>query len=131
MRTAAGQPQGDVLNHRTPGQQASFLVHDPHLIAKGVTRLAVEADGTAGERVEAGQLTQQRALAAAAATNDGDELAGRDAQVEAMQNLPLAKALDQPADLHGQAAAATLNSFDLRQFEIVDLHHRSFHQAAL
>ncbi|MNL76806.1 hypothetical protein D3C87_2028310 [compost metagenome] len=46
-----------------------------------------------GRLVEACEQAQQGALAAAAAPDDGDELAGRDMQVDIAQHLALAKGL--------------------------------------
>ena len=56
------------------------------------------------QRVEPGQLTQQRALAATTAADDGHELARLDIEVEPVEHLALAKPFDEAADLHIQAA---------------------------
>src|SRR5262249_52641247 len=53
---------------------------------------------------EAGDETQQRALAATALAHDGDELAGGDVQVDAAQHLVVAEGFAQAADAERQAA---------------------------
>ena len=51
-----------------------------------------------------GHQAQQRALAAAAAADDGDELARRDVQVDAAQHLARAVALGEAVELSASAA---------------------------
>ena len=58
---------------------------------------ALEADRAGVGRVEAGDQTQQRALAAAAAADDGDELAGGDVEVDPAQHLLVAERFDNSA----------------------------------
>ena len=50
------------------------------------------------------QQTQQRALAAAAASDDGDEFTGANVQIDAAQYLLVSKRLPQVTDCHGKAA---------------------------
>ena len=65
--------QLDVAAHRAPLQQRGVLEH----VAEAG---AVDGDRAGRRRVEAGGDPQQRRLAAARRPDDGDELAGRDAE---------------------------------------------------
>jgi len=56
-------------------------------------RLAIEADFAFAHPVEAGQQAQQGALAATAAADDGDELAGRDVEIGALTTYTHSKKL--------------------------------------
>ena len=57
-----------------------------------------EADAAGIGRLQAGEQAQQRALAAAAAADDGDELARADVQVDAAQHLRSPKRLPRPSN---------------------------------
>ena len=64
-----------------PAQQRErVLVHAGDL-------LAVENDGARGGRVKSGQQPEQRALAAAGGTGNGDELAARNVQIHTLQDF--------------------------------------------
>ncbi len=85
----------DVGKDARPGQQARLLVHDAHGIVRVVGRLLrlAQPERAIGRLVETGDEAQERALAAAAAPDDGDELPGRDMEVDAAQHLCLAETL--------------------------------------
>ncbi len=91
-RVAVGEAQLHVLQHGAPGQQARFLEHDAHVVACGIA----QRQRARRRRLQAGQQAQQGALAAAAAPDDGDELAGVHVQRDAAQHLAFAEALAQP-----------------------------------
>ena len=71
---AVEQRQRDVLLHPAPRQQPRLLERDG--------RAAGDLDLARGDRVEVRQAAQQRRLAAAAAPEQGDELAGPDVEVD-------------------------------------------------
>jgi len=100
------QTEGDVVEHPFPGQEARILEHDPRLGAMPVVRLAVEGDRTLFGSLEPGEQPQQRALAAATAADDGDELARRDPQIDAGEHRALAVALAQAGRRDRGAAGA-------------------------
>ena len=60
--------------HGRPGQQARLLEHHADIVAGAAPAPRTDAAGVA--RFEPGEQSQQRALAAAAAPDDGDELPG-------------------------------------------------------
>ena len=78
--------------------------------------MSVEQDVAARSFVETCQQAQQGAFAATATADDGDELPGVDIEVEAMQHLALAKALDQLADANPQAGRFVDGGLDPIQF---------------
>ena len=67
-------------------------------------RLLAEADAAGIDCLEARDQAQQRALAAAAAADDRDELAGGNMQVDAAQHLVVAEGFAQAADGERQPA---------------------------
>ena len=91
-----------IRQHARPGQQPRLLEHHPH-VRRCLRALLLELEAAGVVAVEAGDQPQQRALAAAAAADDGDELAGRNAQVDAAQHLVVAERLAQAADVQRYA----------------------------
>ena len=67
----------DVVGDRPPRQQARLLEHEPDLRVRAVDRPPVERDRTALGAQQARRDPQQRALAAAVRTDEGDDLARR------------------------------------------------------
>ncbi len=104
----AGKAEADVVDHPFPGQQARVLEHQPGILA------GLGQRGRAGQQlapaglVESGQQAQQGALAAAAAADHGDELAGGDAQVDALEHLPLTEGFADALHHQGNAALEVL-----------------------
>src|SRR5581483_2999502 len=85
---------------------ADPLAHRGHVDAAPGDLLALEEDAAAVERLEQVDAAQQRALAAAAAADDHEHLAGGDAEVDAVEHEVVAEALAhalQPQDLGGAA----------------------------
>ena len=77
---ALGQPVFHIAEHGLPGKQREVLEHDAAVRPRLADRRAAHADfaGRAGH--EAADHVQQRALAAAARSDDGDEFAVADRQ---------------------------------------------------
>ncbi len=100
---ARGQAQGDVVQHAPPWQQARFLEHDAGVAVQSIDGPAVDLQRSGAGALQAGDEPQQRALAAAAAADDGDELAGLDRELRLAQHVARAVALGQPARLQAQA----------------------------
>ena len=65
-------------------------------LGKVVDGHAVKPDFARAGRVEPGQQAEQRAFAAAAGADDGDELARRDGEGDALQNVDAARAVLNP-----------------------------------
>ncbi|MNC57438.1 hypothetical protein D3C75_1070980 [compost metagenome] len=87
----AGQAQADVVDHFLPRQQPRFLEHQPGVFAcLAQWRRTCQQLAAAG-LVEPREQTQQGAFTATATPNDGDELSGRNMQVDVTQYLALAK----------------------------------------
>ncbi len=89
----AGKAQADVVDHALPGQQARVLEHQPDIVADVGQRSVAGQHFAPARLVQPGQQAQQGALAAAAATDHGDELARRDVQVDALKHLAFAEGL--------------------------------------
>ena len=88
---------GSILARLETGAELTGLDRSPEM-------LAVASSKVPGVRlVEPGDQPQQRALAAAAAADDGDELAGGDMQVKLVQHARRAELLDEAA--HGERRA--------------------------
>jgi hypothetical protein len=87
QRIRSGQAERDVVEHPLPGQQACVLKQDADVGVMAAARVAVERDLPLVRSFEPGQQTQQRALATAAAADDGDKLAGGDRQVDVVEHL--------------------------------------------
>ena len=95
---AAGQfiRQQNIFFGRQRGQQMVGLKNEADFAAAQQRHavlvqagdvLAIQNDLAGGGRVEAGQKSQQRALAAARWSHDGDELAALNFQIDATQNV--------------------------------------------
>ena len=124
LRVVAVQAERHVVEHTLPGQHAGVLEHDAHIVAQGrVERLAVQQDASGIGPFERGHLAQQRALAAAAAPDDGDEFARRQRQVDLSQHLARTIGLVQALDLHPQAGAGAFSAL-ARHGRRVGLVHR-------
>ncbi|MCY1215349.1 hypothetical protein D9M72_271920 [compost metagenome] len=104
----AGQPQADVVDHPLPGQQARVLEHQARFLAGILQRCRAGQQFATRRLVQARKQTQQGALAAAAATDHGDELAGRNQQVDALEHFTLAEGLADAAQRQRNAALELL-----------------------
>ncbi|MNO84811.1 hypothetical protein D3C76_761640 [compost metagenome] len=93
----AGKTEADVVDHPLPRQQPRVLEHQAGFLAGRLQRRRTGQQRAAARLVEPGQQAQQGALAAAAAADDGDELAGWNVQLDALQHFALAKGLAQTA----------------------------------
>ena len=74
------------------GKQAVVLKHKAAIAARLAHDAAVEQHFARGRLFEAGDDAQERGLAAAARSDDRDELAAIDGQVDAAQRVELAEA---------------------------------------
>ncbi|MNN13011.1 hypothetical protein D3C81_1260270 [compost metagenome] len=100
---SARQAQANVVDDLLPGQQTRILEHQAGFLA-GIGQRRGTCQQLAGAGlVEPCQQAQQGALAAAAATDDGDELPRRDVQVDAFEDFTLAKRLAQAVRRQGDA----------------------------
>ena len=79
-----------VLEDGAPLEQVILLQHVADLAARPGDRLAVDQHRAVGRRENSGDQRQQRALAAAALPDDGDELARGDRERDAFERLGLA-----------------------------------------
>src|SRR4051794_23992431 len=70
---------------RQPRHQARFLEDESDFLARGPDGFTVQYDGARRRRIQAGDQAKQRALAAAAAADDADDLAGSDFKPDAAQ----------------------------------------------
>lgn len=96
-RTTFGpQAHFDVGEHARPRQQSRLLKHDARHAPRIVDGAFAEKNAPAVGLVQAREQAQQRALAAAASPYDGQELASRSVQIEAIQHGLSAEALDEP-----------------------------------
>jgi hypothetical protein len=84
------QAEGDVLFHRHPRKQRVFLEHHAALRTGAGHQLAVGGDGAGRRQRKAGDGIQQRRLAAAGRTEQADELALRDVEVDVLQCYDIA-----------------------------------------
>ncbi len=103
--------QQHVVDHRAPGRQGRCLEHHAHGGLRPRDFRAVDQDAAGAGIGHAEHDLQQRALAAAAGADDGDELAARRAQIDLGQRRDLALArgvgLAEPADLEMRPCAGT------------------------
>ena len=100
--------EAQVLLDRQVGEDLPALgrlgeaVADALVGRDGGEALAAEGDGAAGDRLDAGEAAQERRLAGAVGADDGDDLAGVDREVDAVQHLDAAVARAQALDVkHG------------------------------
>ncbi len=123
-----GQPERDVVEHGLPRQQAGVLEHHARVVVQAVSGIAVAAQAAAVDALQPGDQPQQRALAAAAAPDDDDKLARHDLQVDAVQHLAPAVALDHAVDV--QRGAMVFHAFQRGVFGDIALHGVRSPQAA-
>ena len=95
-----------VLQDGAPLEQVVLLQHVADLAGRPGDRRAVDQHGAVGRLEDAGDQRQQRALAAAALADDGDELARRDRERDVLERLGLA--------LEAEIAQADVAQLDLR-----------------
>ena len=74
-----------VLERGLPGQQRRALEHQRHVLARRGHRAAVDGNCSRAERDQAGDQPQHRRLAAAAGTDDRDELAWLGQEVDVVE----------------------------------------------
>jgi hypothetical protein len=96
----AAEANFDIVEHPRPGKQPRLLEHHADVLVPGSL---AKGDGAGIARLQPRNQAEQRALAAAAAPDDGDELAGRDMQVDAAKHLVVAEGFAQAADGQRQA----------------------------
>src|SRR3954468_5663561 len=96
----AAEADLDIGENARPGQQARLLEHDADILRLD---LVAEADAAGVDLLEAGDETQQRALAASTLADDGDELSGGDVQVDAAQHLVVVEGFAQAPDAERKA----------------------------
>ena len=106
------EPESDVVAHREPRKDAGLLEDEDSLLRRARHALAVDLDRPRRRLLEAGDAVQERRLAAPRRPDDGEELLGRDVEVDAGEDLdrllPLPEGLRDAgdADLRGGAAHA-------------------------
>ena len=79
------ETEADIVLDRQPGKQRVILKHHHHARLRSGHGLAVEGDAAGRQRLETGGEFEQRALAATARTENGDEFALLDGQVDVAQ----------------------------------------------
>ncbi len=82
---AFAQTEAHVVQHREPGEQRVALEHHAAVGARAADALAVEQHLAGGLMVQPRHDAQQRALAAAAGAEDGDEVVLGDVEVGGLQ----------------------------------------------
>ena len=83
------------------------MKHHANILGAGIL---AETDGAGVDAFEACDQAQQRALAAAAAADDGDELPGRDMQIDAAQHFIVAERFLETADGQRQSARRSMGA---------------------
>ena len=79
----AAQPERDVARDVEPRERRVFLEHDADAVRRlACDRRAFELDGALRGRRETGDQFEQRRLAAAGGTDDGEEFALPDVEVD-------------------------------------------------
>ena len=101
------QAQRHVVNHPAPRQQARVLEHHADVAPQTFYLLRIERDEALRRRLQPGHQAEQRAFAAAAAANDGDELARRNVKLGFVQHLALPVLFGQAANLQPNAAGSS------------------------
>ncbi|TXT29775.1 MAG: Phenol hydroxylase [Rhodocyclaceae bacterium] len=86
LRPARLGGEGDVAEHRHPRHQGVALKNDAAIQAGAFDLPAVHDDHAAAGFFEAGQNVQDGRLAAAGVTDDADELAALDPEVDVVEN---------------------------------------------
>ncbi|MNN00652.1 hypothetical protein D3C81_1132520 [compost metagenome] len=108
----ARQGQRHVVQHALPRQQARILEHHAHVGAalaaafRVVLRVTVDRNGAGIGAFQPRHQPQQRALAAAAAPDDGDEFTRRNVERHIVQHLAAVVALDHLAQAQRDATSA-------------------------
>src|ERR1700681_2125586 len=92
LHAAHLEPELDIAAHGLPGKQRVLLEHHAAVGARTVDALAVDRHRAGGRLEEAGKRVEQRRLPAARWTDDGDELAGIDADRDVGYGLEIAVA---------------------------------------
>ena len=83
-RRCRGAPDPDIVDDARPGQQARFLEHDT---ARALVVVRILGANTAGTwLLEPDEKPQQGTLAAAAATDNRDERASLNPQIDVVEN---------------------------------------------
>ncbi len=91
----AAEADLDIRKNPCPRQQARLLKHHAHVIR---LRSLAETDAAGIDVLEPRDQAQQRALAAAAAADDGDELTRGNVQIDTTQHLMVAERLPKAAN---------------------------------
>ena len=107
------QPEGDVLEHRHVAEQRVMLEDETDLAlahADGARVLAVEQHLAGVRRLQPGDDAQQRGLARARQTQQRDQLAGLDVQVDIVERNEVAEPLADVFELDAHAATLTARS---------------------
>src|SRR5712671_4046803 len=84
------QAVADIAAHGAPRQDRELLEHHAALAAGALHELAVAMDGPLSRPDETGDRLQQRGLAATARTDQGDEFAGPDREIDLVGRLHVA-----------------------------------------
>ena len=96
-----GEAEADVVAHREPREDAGLLEDEDAFPRRARHPLAVDLDRARRCLLEAGDAVQERRLPAARRPDDGEELLGRDVEVDAREHvdrlLPLRKDFETPA----------------------------------
>src|SRR6185369_12533501 len=101
LRREATQAEADVPGDREPREHAALLEHEDAARIRPAHGLAVDAHLAARRLDEAAHDVEERALAAPGRTEDGDELAGGDVQIDVLEDRHL---LVRQLEHHVQAA---------------------------
>src|SRR6185312_10530623 len=96
----AAEANLDIAEHPRPGQESRLLEHHADVLA---ACFPAKGDRSFIRAFEAGDQPQQRALAAAAAAHDRNELSCGNMKVDAAQHGVVAERLAQAADGEGEA----------------------------
>src|SRR3712207_5246791 len=91
LRRRVGAPEGDVLAHR-PREEEALLGHDPELAPEARLRhvsevVPVDRDAAVARLVEAGEELRDRRLPGAGVADERDRGAGRDGEVDPVQDI--------------------------------------------
>src|SRR5262245_61383144 len=103
-----------IAEHGAPGQQPEVLEHHARVLARGSDELAVDGDATfIGGKQSCGQA-QQRSLAAAARTEQRNQLTGRNARVDAIERDHQLRGIPPPLPKGKKLADAFVNDHAVR-----------------
>ena len=108
----------DLRAHR--GDRAIGMRTETTLDLVAIDQLAVDADASLLRDLEMVDAAQQRGLSAAGGTDDADDLADRDREVDPSQYVQRAEMLVQPFDLdHWPACHRDLRHARLRRYPLL------------